>query len=263
VVELEAAREEKGKEAEVAKRESRDRKDELDKLRSELLDTKAKLKRQKQKSEDEEKRIRPRDGGEETPSYPDSAASNVVVMNREAEEASLKIREELEAKLATAEAEVAKLQAAETKRKAALAQAERKEASTEKSTISPEEQIEGLEAQLEALRRAQKTSEADADKELRKVRAELRSAEKRAANNHQLYQVAKGQLQVTEDRLANIRKKYEGAKAPEELRSKNGASAEESAPKTVTEETLTPPAVEAITHEDETATERPAEAPTS
>ena len=48
----------------------------------------------------------------------------------------------------------------------------------------------------------------------------LESAQRRAANNHEAYQIIKGNLELAEDRIATLRRRYEGAKAPHTLASK-------------------------------------------
>lgn len=75
-----------------------------------------------------------------------------------------------------------------------------------------------LRSQLEAMKGAAVEREKELKRELRRAEEAASSAAKRASNNHQLYQVIKGQLELAEDRLATLRQKYEGARAPEALK---------------------------------------------
>lgn len=82
----------------------------------------------------------------------------------------------------------------------------------------PEARLQAMTTQLQAIQQAAMSKEKELTRALRKAESEAKGAGKRAASHHALYQVIKGQLEMTEDRLAEYRRKYEGAKRPNELR---------------------------------------------
>ncbi len=231
------AREAKRLEAETARAESREKREELERLRDELQETRTKLRKAKEKDQ----AAAPSQGSkpakaarsQPTPSATaigeGAAVSSVVRISNQELEAEHRAKvEAFEAELSAARAQVAQLERRETERQAAFEQAKKKleqpvvvaapTAPAPTESRRPEEKIAALETQLEALDRASGERERLLKREVDKLGADLRAAEKRASANQQLYQVAKGQMIVIEDRLAALRRKHEGAIAPDQLR---------------------------------------------
>lgn len=228
------AREAKRLEAENARAETRERKEELERLRDELQETKGRLRKLKEKEAPSQgsKPAKPaRTGATPTAAAPNegAAVSSVVRISNQELEAEHRAKvEAFEAELAAARAQVADLERRETERQAAFERAKKKleqpvavaapAAPLPTESRRPEEKVAALETQLEATERAANERERLLKREVDKLGAELRAAEKRASANAQLYQVAKGQMIVIEDRLAALRRKHEGAIAPDQLR---------------------------------------------
>jgi hypothetical protein len=241
----EEAREEKRLEAENSRADLKEKREELERSKKDLQEARNKLKKQDKAREERSASKQEKPATAESPS-PSSAASTVhIIENQELEESHRKIREGLEAELAVIKREVQALRAKEAERQAALEKAQAQlrvpaESAAPAAPVAsrrPEEELESLKMQLEALSRAAMDKELDLKKQFNRASTDLRSAERRAQSNHQLYQVAKGQLAVTEEKLAVLRRKYEGARAPEELKK---PKAEEAPPEA-------PPATEAQT----------------
>jgi hypothetical protein len=229
---LEAQRDEKRSEAEAAKLEARERGKELERLRDELHDVRAKLKKKSEQAAvasgtAKERPARTKGLPPTAPAVGDSgsvAAAVVRITNQELEEQHRAAEELLRTQLVEAESRIAEFTRREAEREAALEKAKRSlaDAAPKAPIVSegqrPEEQVEALKTQLEAIERAAAERERQLKKELDKTAVDLRAAEKRASQNQQLYQVAKGQLVVVEDRLAALKRKHEKVIAPEDLK---------------------------------------------
>jgi hypothetical protein len=220
--------EERRTELEKARKESRERRDELEDTRKQLQEAKAKLKRQQKDPQEGPGKKKQR--GQVAQASDDeelgSAASIVRVGDRELEEAHLREVEGLREQMARLDSELKK--ATDTIEKMKRAEERRKEdaelaakslageapaAVTEGATL--EEKIAALTEQLETLRRAAAEEQKRLSTEVKKLEIKAKNAQKRATNNHSLYLVVKGQLELAEDKLALLRMKYEGAKRPE------------------------------------------------
>ncbi len=146
------------------------------------------------------------------------AAAVVRVTQRTIEDEHRRRVEKLEAELATARAEADRLKKAETERAAAAQRAaERLGAPEADGEGSPEARIQAMATRLEEIERSSRAKEKELQKGLRKAQADARAAQKRAQSHHSLYMVIKGQLEVAEDRLALMRHKYEGARLPTQI----------------------------------------------
>jgi hypothetical protein len=229
---IEAQRDEKRSEAEAAKLEARERSKELERVRDELHDTRAKLKKKSEQAAvasgtAKERPAKTKGLPPTAPAVGDSgsvAAAVVRITNQELEEQHRAAEELLRTQLAEAESRIAELARREAEREAALEKAKRSlaDAAPKAPVVTegqrPEEQVQALKVQLEAIERAAAERERQLKKELDKTAVDLRAAEKRASQNQQLYQVAKGQLVVVEDRLAALKRKHEKVIAPEDLK---------------------------------------------
>lgn len=224
--ELDAAREDKRLDAENARKEARERREELERLRSELQDTKTKLKKKSERSEGSEKvTVSNRPGrNSPQPEPPPSTVGYVRISNQELEAQHQSVVQRMEQEIAALKQENAALAAREAERQRALERAKKTldadqpKAAQVDTARRPEDQVEALKTQVEALSRASAERERGLKRELDRLHAELRASERRASANHQLYQVAKGQMAVIEDRMAALRRKHEGAISPDKLR---------------------------------------------
>lgn len=210
---------------EESKRKLEHRNDDVDQLKRQLQDLRNKVERLKKELHEAKTQAQTKAKADDAPS-PDSAAGRVRVSTQELEAEHRQRVQKLEAELKKARTEVDKLRAkekaraaeAEKARKALLADQELEAAEAAPSgDLSPEAQVEALRERLEALQTAAATRERELKKRLNNADSDARAAQRRAANNHALYLVIKGQLDVAEDRLALLRRKYEGAKRPNEL----------------------------------------------
>jgi hypothetical protein len=226
--------EERRAEAEKARADGRAKAAEADELKKQLQDTKAKLKRQEKVSGEGggSKKSRPAAPAAE-PAH-ESAAAVVRVSNKEVEAEAERRLAGLRKELEAAQAKILKLEAADAKHKAAVEKAKAELAAapapaTDATPAAPAQaavaaegdgadRVAGLEAQVSALRSAAKDRERNLERQLRKLEARERASTRRANNNHALYQLIKGQLELAEDKVALLRRKYEGAKKPAELR---------------------------------------------
>ncbi len=278
------ALEEKRTELERAKKEARDRQEDLENTRRQLQETKSKLKTKEPAPAGGSKKQRAAAPEAESAAV---VTSVVHVSDRALEEAHAAVRAKLEAELAEAKAEIARFEEAEKRRKAEAEKAARtleaqavslekaeapekvekprskppelpKDSEAPKAARTPEEQASALEAQLEAFRLAAAERERGLKRELGKLEKQLASAQRRANGNHSNYLVIKGQLELAEDRLAQMRRRYEGAKRPETLRKAPPEPALVDAAQVLAEEPATDS--EAAPIEAETPTETPANA---
>jgi chromosome segregation ATPase len=223
--------EERRSELEKARKDSRERRDELEDLRKQLQDTKAKLKRQQKDPQEGTGKKRQRS---QIPQVPDdeevTAAAIVRVGDREIEEAHRKEVEKLDDELDRLESElkranetIDKMKRAEERRKEDAELAAKALAGSTAAAVAEgatqEEKIAALTEQLETLKRAAAEEQKRLSSEVTKLEVKAKNAQKRASNNHSLYLVVKGQLELAEDKLALLRMKYEGAKKPEGMRS--------------------------------------------
>ncbi|MBK8010048.1 MAG: hypothetical protein IPK13_01755 [Deltaproteobacteria bacterium] len=81
----------------------------------------------------------------------------------------------------------------------------------------PAQVVTLLRAELDEVRRQAAQQVKKIEKQRTEAEHRARAATKRAASNHALYQVIKGQLELTEDRLALLKQRYEGARSPAEI----------------------------------------------
>lgn len=221
----EEVREEKRKDAEAARSEAREKREELEKLREEVQELRSKLKKKQQNDQPQASSASAKKTST-PPALADSGSgiSAVRISNQELEDEHERkleaLRTELEAERSKREA----LEKQQAERDQALNRAKKalEQKAAEPMPVTdgrrPEETIDALKTQIEAMERATEGRERAFKKDLDKYQVEARAAEKRASANHQLYQVAKGQLVVVEERLAALRRKYEGALAPEQLK---------------------------------------------
>jgi len=237
------AREAKRVEAETARADTREKREELEKVKAELLEARAKSKKRERESvAPGEKANKPMRSGSTPPASESSNVSAAVVRisNQELEAEHAATLEKIHAETTAMRTRMSELEARDAEREAQAMQAlerARKKLETpagqspapavaaapvaQPAPIEgkrPEEKVQALETQLEALERAAAERERKLARELERMSTEVRSAEKRANANQQLYQVAKGQMVVIEERLATLKKKYEGAVSPESLR---------------------------------------------
>jgi len=213
------------RETEEAEKKLSHRNDDLEQTRKQLQDTRNKLERLKKDLHAAKTQEKARTEAE-APAAASSAAGRVRITSQELEAEHRKRVERLEREL---QAATERAQRLEQQRKARAAEAEKAARALMEETevpeqpkpasgdAAPEAQIETLTRRLDALQRAATQRERDLKKRLNKADSDARAAQKRAANNHALYLVIKGQLEVAEDRLALLRRKYEGAKSPAEL----------------------------------------------
>ncbi len=224
------ASDERRADLEKARKESRERRDELEDLRKQLQDAKGKLKRQQR--DHEEGQGKKRRGGTlaERADESESAAAIVRVGDREVEEAHRREVDRLEAEIQRANQElrrandtIEKMKRAEERKKEDAELAAKALAGEESAPVAEgateAEKISLLTEQLETLKRAASVEQKRLSSEVMKLDVKAKNALKRATNNHSLYLVVKGQLELAEDKLALLRMKYEGAKKPEEMKS--------------------------------------------
>lgn len=225
-----------GKRSEIdkVKQDSRQRLEELEATKRQLADTRSKLKKREQKELPAGSGGSKRQRAAEEVNAPElgSAATVVRIADHELESRYRETTDRLEGELAEARQEVERLKKAEERRKAEAERAAKALAAAAATTeapapaapaameaaATPEAQKEALEAQLEAFRRAAVERERSLEKKLAQAEGRANAANKRAASNHSLYQVIKGQLEIAEDKLALFKRKYEGAKKPESLK---------------------------------------------
>jgi chromosome segregation ATPase len=227
--------ESKRTEIEKARKESRDKREEVEDLRKQLQEAKAKLKQRE--PHDGKKKAKRASQQEAEPEGSDSAVAAVVhVSDMELGEAHRREMERMAQEVADAKAEVAKANEALEKMKRAE---ERKKADAERAAkaLAGTEDLEkidedagALRTQLETLMRAAADERKRLEIELKKSDHKARTALKRATNNHSLYLVIKGQLELAEDKLALLRRKYEGAKSPDQMRTAHETYEDETAP---------------------------------
>lgn len=225
-------------EIERARKEVRDRREELEQTRKQLQEAKAKVQRKKELPAPQEKA--PAKKAAEVEAAPTLAAF-VRVTDQEVEEAHRRAIERLEQELEGAKTELSRLKELDARREAearraaeALERERARAAGGDAPPKAPEpppppaasaaEEIEALKTQIEALKRASVERERELSRRLAKAEGDNAHVLRRAANNLQLYQVIKGQLELTEDKLAGLRRKYEGAKSIDELRREEGRS---------------------------------------
>lgn len=216
--------EDKRAELEKVRAESKKRSDELEIVRKDLQDTKAKLARQKKEAHASGGKKSRNDGSVPVEVASQTSAATVVTLsNSDMEAAHSKAMGEVRAKLDKANKRIADLEAAEAKRKEAAekaAKAIRNDGAVEADVVAartPEERAEALEAQLEAFKRAAADREKKLSKQVKQAEERAKTATRRANGNRDSYQVIKGQLELAQDKLALLRRKYEGAKKPEQL----------------------------------------------
>ena len=220
----EEVREEKRKDAEAARSEAREKREELEKLREEVQELRSKLKK-KQQNDQPQASASPKKTST-PPALADSGSgiSAVRISNQELEDEHERKLEALRAELEAERSKREALEKLQAERDQALSRAKKalEQKAAEPMPVTdgrrPEETIDALKTQIEAMERATEGRERAFKKDLDKYQVEARAAEKRASANHQLYQVAKGQLVGVEERLAALRRKYEGALAPEQLK---------------------------------------------
>ena len=218
----EEARDEKHLEAENARREAREKREEFEKIRDDLQDTKAKLKKV-QKAAQESRTSEPA-AAPQSEGGLGSVASVVHVTDKALEDEHRKVTGALRAEIAELRNELERVQSEQAIAPPAATPPPVSEAPPAPAPVTSADNgdaamsVEALEAQMEASSRAATERENDLKRQLRKLRADLKSTERRSQSNHQLYQVAKGQLAVIEGRLASLKQKHEGAKTPAEVR---------------------------------------------
>jgi chromosome segregation ATPase len=230
---LDQTKEERRAEAEAARKDAREKREELERTKEELQEARSKLRK---KSAGEKpgssQSTRPAAAAEA------STVSTVRISDQELEEQHREATERLSLRIRELEDEVEALRRKEAERAQAVAKAQERAAKAAASAPEPpraeparaEDQIEALKVQIEALERSAHERERNLKRDLDRAQGELRSAERRASANHQLYQVAKGQMAVIEDRLAALRKKYEGAVSPDQLKKPEPPAEAEAAP---------------------------------
>jgi predicted nucleic acid-binding Zn-ribbon protein len=210
---------------EAAEKKLENRNGDVDQLKRQLQDTRNKVDRLKKDIHAAKTQAQSKARADEAPS-PDSAAKKVRVSSQELEAEHRRRVEKLEAELKRARDEAEALRKKEKARAAEAEKAKRALLAEEgldhahaapSGDLSPEARIDAMRARLDALQTAAATRERELKKKLNRAESDARAAQKRASNNHALYLVIKGQLEVAEDRLALLRRKYEGAKRPNEL----------------------------------------------
>jgi hypothetical protein len=216
---------EKRQEIEKVRKEVRERATELEHTKKLLTEAKNKQKRQ-DRPPPKEGAKKGRDNQEDVPS---AIAAVVHVSDQELAAQHRRVVEKLERDLEDARAELDAMKKREAERQAETARAlkslenaaaanEAKAEAVAETRKSSDEEVAALRTQIEALKRASVEREKDLRSELRRAQDSIGHERRRASNHQQLYQVIKGQLELTEDRLAALRRKYEGAKTPEELK---------------------------------------------
>ncbi|MEO1336371.1 MAG: hypothetical protein AAFV29_12040, partial [Myxococcota bacterium] len=213
--------------AEKARTQSRERVKELEQLRKQLQDTKAKLKRVQKDQHTQKKAAKLSGQDEDVPAVnKGSAASTVRVTNDELQREHNKMVSSLRKELDSARSKIGRLEAAEAKRKAEAEAAAKaiqagdamKTEAPAAAAETPEDQVAALQTQLEAFKRAAGQQEKKVRRDLKKAEARANAAHRRANSSHNLYLVIKAQLELTSDRLAMLKRKYEGAMPPEALK---------------------------------------------
>jgi hypothetical protein len=222
---------EKDEELEKLRRDLKDKREDAEQAKKQLQEARNKLKKQ-------EKQEKPAPGHkreksfEAEPAAAASAAAVVRITDQQLEEEHRRAMEKLEAALEEARRDLQDMKRREREIKA---EADRAAKSLDTAVAAPvpvaaepapvmttptseSEQIALLKSQLDAMKRATLEREKELRRELRRSQEAASGASKRATNNHQLYQVIKGQLELAEDRLAALRLKYEGAMTPDEIR---------------------------------------------
>ncbi|MCB9648179.1 MAG: hypothetical protein H6730_16475 [Deltaproteobacteria bacterium] len=221
-----ATSEDRRAEAEKARADTRTKVAEVDQLKKQLQDTRAKLKRQEKQTEGGGSKKSRASAPAAEPPASESAAAVVRVSNKEVEAEAERRLTGLRKELEAAQAKIVKLEQAEARRKAEIEKAKASLASEAPEAAAaapaegaaPEQQVAALETQLTALKDAARGREKDLERQLRKLEGRERASTRRANNNHALYQLIKGQLDLAEDKVALLRRKYEGAKKPESLK---------------------------------------------
>jgi DNA repair exonuclease SbcCD ATPase subunit len=210
---LKQSKEEKQAELENTRKTAKRRGEELESVRDDLQSTKSKLKKLQKKEQNKKVGDKNNQADQENSSH---VGAVVRVSNEEVESRHQKQLNELKAQIAELEGELEEHKAREEKTKAETAKAAKAlklNAETNQDELDPD----ALKTQIEALKRAAGERETELKRKLRRAKADARTHERRATTNHQLYQVAKGQLSLLEDRLARIKLKYEGATDPSKL----------------------------------------------
>ena len=202
----------KTSEADRFAQQTKEKAGELEQAKKQLHETRAKMKRlQKESSPGGGKRARTE---VDRPVLSiDSAAAVVHVSNQELEARFAEKLASVEAELKAERDRVRTLEKAEEARKAL-----QNNAPPPPSAGTAEEQVAALEQRLEALRKESEEQERKLKKSLNRAEAKERAAMRRANNNHSLYLVIKGQLELAEDKVALFRRRYEGAKTPDQFR---------------------------------------------
>jgi hypothetical protein len=245
---LQESKKENQTELENSRKTAKRRGEELESVRGDLQTARSKLKKLQRKEQDKKGANKNQQKDSENGSH---VGAVIRVKNEELETRHEAQLDALQAQIAELNDEVRAHKAAEDKIKADTKKAARAlklNAASDVDELDPE----ALKTQIEALKRAAFEREGDLKRDLKRAKGDARAHERRASTNHQLYQVAKGQLSILEDRLARIKLKYEGATDPSKLVKAKVAA---KAPATET----APEADEPVTVEaDETAQEQAA-----
>ena len=243
---LQASKEDKQSELETTRKDAKRRREETESLREDLQNTKAKLKKLQKKEQDHK-------SADQKQKASNSNASKVgaVVRVSNVEARHQKQIEALREQMTELEKEIQEHKVREAKAKAATEKAAKSlkiHADQDDDELDPDV----LKTQIEALKRAAIERESELKRSLKRAKADARTHERRASTNHQLYQVAKGQLSLLEDRLARLKLKHEGATDPSKL-IKEKSPDEDAQP-------VQPQAEESASTEDQAQDAQPAQA---
>ena len=201
---------------------------ELERTKKQLHETRAKMKRQQKESNSGSgKRNRSAEPDSSPAPSQDSFAAVVHVSNQELEARFSEKLALLEADLQAERERVRALEAAATQRDREAETARKALQKDTPTSGTAEEQLAELEKGFEAFRQDAEAQQRKLKKAAARAEAKERAAARRANNNHSLYLVIKGQLELAEDKVALFRRRYEGAKTPDEVR----AEAEPEVPK--------------------------------
>ena len=210
---LNESKEEKQTELENTRKTAKKRGEELEAVRDDLQNTKSKLKKLQKREQNKKVTDRKSQADQENSSH---VGAVIRVSNEEVESRHQRQLDALKAQITELEGELDEYKTREEKTKAETAKAARA-LKLNADTNHDELDAEALKTQIEALKRAAGERESELKRNLKRAKADVRTHERRASTNHQLYQVAKGQLSLLEDRLARLKLKYEGATDPSEL----------------------------------------------
>lgn len=192
---------------------------ELERTKKQLHETRAKMKRlQKESGAVGGKRARASEPDPNPSEAGHAVAAVVRISNQELEARYAEKLASMEADLHAAHERVRTLESAASRREQEAEEARRALMRNTPASGTAEQQLAALEKRLEAYRSEASAAERKLKKAVARAEAKERAATRRANNNHSLYLVIKGQLELAEDKVALFRRRYEGAKTPNQVR---------------------------------------------